>query len=101
MLVKILFAVGIFATAWYLIEFFVFIHKFRRDNGDANKGFGIIDSFDINSQFFYFGVIFGWNRMPKEVMVAYKAQILRIRCLCVIIIAAYLPLIVLTGIIGA
>lgn len=99
MLIKVLFAIGIVATVWYLIEFFVFVGRFRRANGLSGKGFGVIISFDINTQFFYLGVVFGWRRVDKSAIVAYKVQILRIRCLCAVCLAAYLPLIVLTGII--
>lgn len=93
---KIAGAIAFVATAWYLIEFFVFAAKFRRDNYSVWKACGMPDSFGINGQFFYLGVVFGWKSVPYDAQAPQRARILRLRCLFIVGILTYLMLLALT-----
>lgn len=89
-------AIAFVVTAWYLIEFFVFAVKFKRDNYSVWESCGMPDSFGINGQMFYLGVVFGWKPVPYDAQAPQRARILRLRCLFVVGILAYFTLLALT-----
>lgn len=93
---KIIGAVAFLATAWYLVEFFVFAYKFKRDNYSLWQSCGMPDSFGINGQVFYLGVVFGRKSIPSDVRISQSSRVLRLRCLFVIGLVAYLLLLAVT-----
>lgn len=96
MILKIAGAIAFVATAWYLIEFFVFAARFRRDNPSVWKAYGMPDSFGVKGQFFYLCLVFGWKSTPYDAQASQRARIYRLRCLFVVGIFAYLILLTLT-----
>lgn len=96
-LFKVFLAIGVISTAWYMVENFFFIKLLSKNQKLKEGPCGSFELFSINSQVKYLKMIFSLGKDSLINFSIYKARVIRIRALFIVMFIAYILIFCITG----
>lgn|SRR5690606_29009733 len=94
---KIVAAIAFIATAWYLLELFLFASRFRSDSKELWVELGKPERFGIAGQTTFLLIALGVKSLPNDVLARYQHRFIRIRILLAVLVVAFIALAIMTS----